>query len=102
VLEDYGSKVWKKLARLAEAAGVCPAGSPTDEEKAKAFIAAIYIMNAKMGIPRGFDFIKTDDIPRMIKWAAKESNPLYPVPVVYNHARYRKVIEQVMKNGSLK
>jgi hypothetical protein len=38
----------------------------------------------------------------MINWAAKESNPLYPVPVVYNYARFRKVIEQVIKNGSVK
>jgi len=94
VLEDYGSKVWGKLARLAEAAGVATGGS--DETKAKAFISAIYDMNAKMGIPRGFDFIKEEDIPQITKWAYKESNPVYPVPVVYDHARFRKVVERLM------
>ncbi|MCL2472778.1 MAG: iron-containing alcohol dehydrogenase [Treponema sp.] len=96
VLEDYGKKVWKKLARLAEVAGVAPAAASTNEEKAKAFISAIKDMNAKMGIPRGFDFIKTGDIGRITTWAFRESNPLYPVPVVYNRARFRKIVEMLI------
>jgi len=94
VLEDYGSKVWKKLARLAEVSGVALALSTT-EEKAKAFINAIYDMNAKMGLPEGFDFIKSEHITQMITWASKESNPIYPVPVVYDKVRFRKVIEML-------
>ena len=110
VLEDYGSKVWKKLARLAEVSGVArvpasagPASAvapaSTDEEKAKAFIRAIYDMNAKMGIPKGFDFIKAGDIEQITKWAFKESNPLYPVPVVYTRARFRKIVEMLVSRG---
>jgi alcohol dehydrogenase class IV len=95
VLEDYGKKVWKKLARLAEAAGVAPDPAP-DEEKAKAFIHAIYDMNAKMGLPKGFDFIKTEDIARITGWAFNESNPVYPVPVIYNRAGFRKIVEKLM------
>jgi alcohol dehydrogenase class IV len=98
VLDDYAKKVWKKLARLAEAAGVAPA-SASREEKAKAFIAAIYGMNADMGIPKGLDCIKTGDITQMTKWASKESNPIYPVPVVYTKARFRKVIESLLLKG---
>jgi len=99
VLDDYGKKVWKKLARLAEAAGVSPSAASTDEEKARAFIRAIYEMNVKMGHPRGFDFIKTEDIEQITKWAYRESNPLYPVPVVYSHARFRKVVELLGANA---
>ena len=99
VLEDYGKKVYKPLARLAEVSGTAPSSASSDEEKAKSFISAIYDLNAKLGIPRGFDFIKTEDIPRMTKWASKESNPVYPVPVVYNEARFRKVIEKIMAAG---
>ena len=98
VLEDYGKKVWKKLARLADVSGIVPPGSASSysaEEKAKAFIGAIYDLNAKMGIPRGFDFIKKEDIPQITKWASKECNPLYPVPVVYNRARFRKIVEKL-------
>jgi alcohol dehydrogenase class IV len=99
VLEDYGKKVWKKLARLAEITGAAPASASTNEEKAKAFIKAIYGMNANMGLPRGFDFIKTDDIPKMTKWAYKECNPLYPVPVIYEETRFRKIIEELKNRG---
>lgn len=93
VLEDYGSAVYPKLARLAELTGVAREGS--QEEKAKAFIAEIRAMNRRMGIPEGFDFIKEEDIPQMVAWAGKEANPIYPVPVVYSPARYRAVIEKI-------
>ena len=93
VLEDYGSAVYPKLAHLAELTGVARAGS--QEERAKAFIAEIRAMNRRMGIPERFDFIKEEDIPRMIAWAGKEANPIYPVPVVYSPERYRAVIEKI-------
>ena len=96
VLDDYGKKVHKKLARLAETAGLIHQGAiKTNADKARIFIDAIYAMNKRMGIPAGFDCIKDDDIPQMTRWAAKESNPIYPVPVVYNRARYRSVIERL-------
>lgn len=96
VLEDYGKKVHKKLARLAEAAGLA-AGTDkkTNAEKARIFIDAIYAMNERMGIPKGFDCIKSEDIPQMIKWAGSESNPIYPVPVIYNKERFSWMIESL-------
>jgi alcohol dehydrogenase class IV len=100
VLEDYGKKVWKKLARLAEVTGTAPAQA-SDKEKANAFIKAIYAMNKEMGIPARFDFIKNEDIPRITKWAFKESNPLYPVPVVFRRARYAKIVG-ILKSGGVK
>jgi alcohol dehydrogenase class IV len=95
VLEDYGEAVYRKLARLAETAGLVPAGKGEDADKAKRFIEEVYGMNERMGIPKGFDFIKDEDIDQMIKWADKESNPLYPVPVIYSRERFRAVIESV-------
>jgi alcohol dehydrogenase class IV len=99
VLEEYGAGVYRKLARLAEAAGIAEGGSPPagtpEAAKARAFIAALYAMNGRMGIPRGFDYIKDEDIPRMIQWADEESNPLYPVPVVFSRDRFRRVIEKI-------
>ena len=93
VLEDYGAAVYPRLARLSEIAGVKTDG--TDAEKAQAFIAEIYAMNERMGIPKGFDFIQEADIPQIIDWALAEANPNYPVPVVYNAARCRKVIDDI-------
>lgn len=92
VLEDYGPQVYPKLARLARAAGL---EGNNQQQLAQGFIAAIKAMNSRMGIPQGFDFIRSEDIPQMVAWALKESNPLYPVPVVYDAARCRKVIESL-------
>jgi alcohol dehydrogenase class IV len=94
VLEDYGSAVYPKLARLARAAGIADP-TASDEINAKHFIAEIYAMNERMGLPRGFDFIKDEDIEQMITWALAEANPLYPVPVIYDRARFRSVIAKI-------
>ena len=94
VLEDYGSAVYKRLARLSELTGTCTQGS--DEEKAKAFIKEVYAMNERMGIPKGFDHIKREDIPQMVKWALKEANPTYPVPVIYTAEHCTQVIERII------
>jgi alcohol dehydrogenase class IV len=87
VLADYGKAAALKLAHLAKLCGV---GSTAED-----FIEAIRAMNRRMGIPAGFDFIQEADIPQMIRWAMKEANPLYPVPVVYGKERFRRVIENI-------
>ena len=94
VLRDYGPAAYRKLARLAELVGL-PGG--TDGEKADAFIDAILAMNARLGIPTGFSCIREEDLPQMAAWAAKEANPTYPVPVIYDSGRFIRVIRQVMQ-----
>ena len=94
VLEDYGEKVYPRLARLAELTGCMTQGS--DEEKARAFIEEIYAMNRRMGIPRGFDHIRPEDIPQMVQWALQEANPTYPVPVLYDAQRCTAVIRRII------
>jgi formate hydrogenlyase subunit 6/NADH:ubiquinone oxidoreductase subunit I len=100
VLDDYGEKVHKKLARMAEAAGLVSGTEKTKAEKARIFIDAIYGMNERMKIPNGFDCIKDRDIPQMIKWAHKESNPIYPVPVIYSKKRFERMIKSLQKPKS--
>ena len=94
VLEDYGEAVEEKLAHLAELTGVKFTG--TDAAKARAFISEIRAMNKRMEIPTGFDFIREEDIPQMVKWALAEANPVYPVPVVYDKKRCEKVIRRII------
>ena len=94
VLEDYGTAVHPQLAHLAEITGVKTTGS--DAEKANAFIAAIRQMNREMGLPTGFDFIEQKDFPQIIKWALAEGNGTYPVPVIYNEARMRHVLNRIV------
>lgn len=79
VLESYGKSVYKKLHRLGIAAGVA-----TEEDApmtgAIKFINAVKALNASMNIPEKLPGIQKEDIPSLAKHAAKEANPLYPVP----------------------
>lgn len=95
VMRQYGEKAHTRLAELAD---VCGIGGNTAAEKAANFIAWIEETNAKMGLPSTFDCIKDEDIPQMIAWARKEANPLYPVPVVWDEADFRKLIGTVRGN----
>ena len=91
VLEDYGKAAYPHLARLAALVGL---KGESEESLAKAFIAEIRVMNTRMGIPDRFDCIRKEDIPLMATWAAQEANPVYPVPVIYDEARFARVIER--------
>ena len=78
-LEEYGPSCHKALARLARKAGIAEE-TAADEPAAKAFIAWVWEMNRAMEIPSCIPEIRTADIPTLAAHAAKESNPLYPVP----------------------
>lgn len=94
VLEDYGETVHAKLALLACRCGLANEHTP-DDAAAALFINYIRTLNAHMGIPKGFDFIRDEDVEQMITWALKEANPLYPVPVIYDRSRCCRVIEKI-------
>ena len=78
-LEEYGPSCHKALARLARKAGIAEETS-ADEPAARAFIAWVWEMNRAMEIPSCIPEIRAADIPALAAHAAKESNPLYPVP----------------------
>ncbi|MBO5197474.1 MAG: iron-containing alcohol dehydrogenase [Lachnospiraceae bacterium] len=79
VLEAYGNTAHKKLHELGIAASVA-SEKDSHKEGAEKFIQAIRELNRRMGIPETLSGIKKEDIPGMAKHAAKEANPLYPVP----------------------
>lgn len=83
VLSAYGGKVDRQLSILAQAANIAKPGAP-DHENAKAFIAAVRELNAKMGIPEKLSELKQEDIPVLTRHALREANPLYPVPVIFD------------------
>lgn len=92
VMEAFGPAVYYKLARLAEIVGI---QGKDDEEKAKSFIREIRRMNTDMHIQDKFDFIEDKDIPQMIKWAMKEANPIYPVPVLWHEPEFQALISRI-------
>ena len=82
ILEAYGDKATKKLAELALVSG---ASRDLDEKvRAQGFINAIKTMKKTFGIPDTFKEIQEQDIPYLAAQAAKEANPLYPVPLEMN------------------
>ena len=52
-------------------------------------------MNRRMDIPETLDGIRAEDIPRMARFAAKEANPLYPVPVLWNARELERFYHEV-------
>lgn len=96
VLDYFGESAYKRLAELADVAGVSgPAQG--DRDKAKRFIAAIRELNEKMGIPDKFEQIKDEDIPLIAERALKEGNPLYPVPKIMDLEDCKALIKKLQK-----
>ena len=90
VMRQFGPAVYDKLADLAD---VCGMEGSNNQEKAEKFISWMEEMKEKMGIPKGFDCIKDEDIPQIIKWADKEANPLYPVPVIWGEEDFKRLLQ---------
>ena len=95
VLEYFGESAHKRLADLADAAGLDCAGK-SDAEKATMFIEAVKTMNKNMNIPEKFDQIKEEDISLIADRALKEGNPLYPVPKIMDKAECVELIRNLM------
>jgi len=95
ILDYYGEKVYKKLAKLAIMAGI---GNESESNKvlAEKFIQAIRDMNKKMGIPSIVKEIKMEDIDEIAQTALKEANPLYPVPKIMGLAEMKEIIMKLM------
>lgn len=83
VLEAYGASAHKKLHKLAIIAGVATENDSPAVGAGK-FIDEIINMSRRMNIPQRLTGIKKEDIPDLAKHAAKEANPIYPVPVLMN------------------
>ena len=98
VLEHYGAAAHRKLHDLAVAAGIASADE-SDGEAAHRFISEIRAMNRRMDIPETLKGIRAEDVPKLSKHAAREANPLYPVPFLMNAAELEKLYYAVMDKG---
>lgn len=95
VLTDYGHAIDAKMAEIAKELQL---GNPSDsiEEQAKKVLELIRDWNQQMKIPHQFDVKVTEsNLKTMVKRAAQEANPLYPVPVIYSHQDFERIIRQV-------
>ena len=94
VLEMYGQAAHKKLARLAVVAGLGQAGEE-DAALAARFIRAVRELNDRLGIPRTIPNIKEEDLATLARHAAREANPLYPVPVLWDAKELKEIYRKV-------
>jgi len=90
VLEAFGKAAQPKLAKLAEIVGLQGA---SEAEKAKAFIASIRELNAKMDIPDKIEELREEDFEVLVTRAVKEGNPTYPVPVIWEKKEFEEVLK---------
>lgn len=91
VLRIYGADAHRPLWELARAVGLADTTTP-QKVGAERFIDAICELNAKMGIPDKLDGIKKSDMEALAKHAAREANPLYPVPVIFDKGDFIAVL----------
>lgn len=95
MLRHYGLSCSGKLARLAYNAKLVD--RDVDENiAARRFIRWIEKLNKNFGFPSGFAQIREEDIPEMARIAAKEANPLYPVPQLMDAGELEVVYRKLM------
>ena len=100
VLRAYGTSAHRKLHRLGIAAGVCSAGD-SYREGAEKFICAVEKLNETMGIPKKIHGIRREDIRRMARHAARESNPLYPVPKLMTQRELERIYDCIAEESDM-
>lgn len=70
----------------------------TNEEKTLAFIQKIKDMNKTFGFPDYIEDLKEQDIPKLIRRAKKEANPLYPVPVIFMDKEFLCIYHSLLRH----
>ena len=93
VLEIYGKACYKKLAYLARISKISTAKD--NKVAAKDFIDYLYKTNAELNIPKYLTMINKDDVKEMAHYAAKEANPLYPCPKLFNEQELIKIYYKI-------
>ena len=95
VLEGFGKPIEKKLAELAELVHLDNIQKANREERAKAFVESIKMFNAKMEIPDKFEQLNEKDFMTIIDRAIHESNPTYPVPVIWGKTDFENLLKRL-------
>lgn len=98
VLERYGASIYNKAKDIAVAMGIVNSSAPADRAT-HALIARIRQLNAHMGIPTKLPGIRPEDIPQLAAFAAKEANPLYPVPKLMDARELEDLYYDVMEEA---
>ena len=93
ILSAYGHAIDDRALDICEAMGI----ETTKDNASILLVDRICRMNARMGIPTTLDSIREEDIPRLAQLAAKEANPLYPVPKLMSAKELEQFYYDVME-----
>lgn len=94
VLREYGEAVHKKLYEIALYCGLVKEDTP-HAQAAQLLIARIEGMNESFGIPKHLNMIREIDIPELSRYAYREANPLYPVPVLWDREKLAEMYRRI-------
>jgi len=96
VLRFYGKNIYKKISKICDYLGLFKAFS--QEEQTENFIKKIEKMNKTNNLPNYIESLKKEDIPKLVKRAYRESNPLYPVPKIFDNSDFEHIYLLLLKN----
>ena len=93
VLRAYGKRAHKKLARLAVFCGFCEKATPWGAA-AELFLQRTEELCRALDIPEKIQ-MDEEDIPAFARHAAREANPLYPVPRILGEGELAQILREV-------
>ena len=96
VLESYGNTIYNKSKDIAMAMGIAEEDTPP-ARATDTLIRKLRQMNREMGIPEKLSGIHPEDIPKICRIAAREANPLYPVPRLMDALELERIVYHVME-----
>ncbi|MGN1235737.1 MAG: iron-containing alcohol dehydrogenase, partial [Christensenellaceae bacterium] len=94
VLKEYAEAIDQKLKEIAVFCGLADR-NVSHAEGAKLLITQIERLNAKFSIPERLSVIRECDLDELAGHAAREANPLYPVPVLWDKAKLKTLFKRV-------
>ncbi|MGX4593264.1 iron-containing alcohol dehydrogenase [Leuconostoc sp. JNUCC 76] len=92
VLREYQPKIEGKLASLAQVIGI---QGNNQHELATKFIEQIELLRQSMDMPNELPEIDTSFVQQLAHGAEKEANPAYPVPDIWDQARFEKLLDKI-------
>lgn len=98
VLKEYGKKIHKKLWQIAVYCSLAKSADPYAFGATK-LIEEVERLNNKFNIPATLPVINEQDIDELASYADKEANPLYPVPVLWDRQKLRKIFLKIKGEG---
>ena len=93
VLREYDKAIYKKIAKIYDYVGMGDT-SISSQEKFTLFMDYLDKLEEQLNIDKTINCIIESDIDGMAKYALKEANPLYPVPVMWD---YKKMVSMYYK-----